>query len=279
MDRYKKLFKKLNYKKEGCFVPFLIIGDPSYETSLKIIISLIKSGADALELGIPFSDPIADGVAIQNANLRAFKSEINIHKCFKLISNIRNIYPNIPIGLLVYANIIFNAGINNFYSKCSYIGIDSVLIADVPIEEISEFYDKSIINNVSQIFICPPNAKKEFIIKLSKYCKKGYIYLISRLGVTGIDKEINKKILKNTILNLKKYCNKLPILQGFGISKISQINLSLSQGISGVICGSIFAKIIEENYNNKRNLIKKMEETTSYFKNATIFSKNKMLKN
>ncbi|WP_343153140.1 tryptophan synthase subunit alpha [Buchnera aphidicola] len=267
MSRYKNMF---NYQKklrnEGMFVPFITVGDPSFDIFLKIVDALIKKGANALELGIPFSDPMADGPIVQNANLRAFKAGINIQSCFSLIFKIRDKYPNIPIGILVYANIIFKYKISNFYTKCNNIGIDSILIPDVPIEESLPFYEESLKNNISQIFICPPNANEIFLKKISSYAK-GYIYILSRPGVTGIHQK-SYSINKDMITKLKKYSS-IPLLQGFGIHKTEEIKNSIKMGMSGVICGSILIKIIEKYSTETKTMIKKIKEKTEFLKLST----------
>lgn len=135
MGRYENLFAQLNERREGAFVPFVTTGDPGIEQSLHIIDTLIEAGADALELGVPFSDPLADGPTIQNANLRAFAAGITPAQCFEMLALIREKYPSIPIGLLMYANTVFNDGIDEFYARCKKVGVDSVLVADVPVEE------------------------------------------------------------------------------------------------------------------------------------------------
>ncbi|CAL4321688.1 tryptophan synthase subunit alpha [Buchnera aphidicola] len=267
MSRYKNMFDyQKEIKNEGMFVPFVTIGDPSFDIFLKIVDALIKKGANALELGIPFSDPMADGPIVQNANLRAFKAGINIQSCFSLLSIIRNKYPNIPIGILAYANIIFKYKISNFYAKCNEVGIDSILIPDVPIEESLPFYKESLKNNVSQIFICPPNANSIFLNKISLYAK-GYIYVLSRSGVTGIDQR-SCSLNKNMIDRLKRYSS-IPLLQGFGIHKIKEIKNSIKMGISGVICGSILIKIIEKYHKEVKKMITKIKEKTEFLKLST----------
>ncbi|SQC92480.1 Tryptophan synthase alpha chain [Cedecea neteri] len=134
MERYHHLFEQLQARKEGAFVPFVTLGDPNPELSLKIIDALIEDGADALELGIPFSDPLADGPTIQGAALRAFASDVTPTQCFEMLATIRQKYPEIPIGLLMYANLVFNRGIDEFYALCAKVGVDSVLVADVPVK-------------------------------------------------------------------------------------------------------------------------------------------------
>ncbi|QFQ32452.1 tryptophan synthase subunit alpha [Buchnera aphidicola (Aphis fabae)] len=256
MNRYKKIFQKKTLLKEGCFVPFVIIGDPSLEISIKIIETLIENGADALELGIPFSDPLADGPIIQKSNLRALSKNYGILKCFEVIQILRKKYLNIPIGILLYANIIYNQGIKNFYEKCSKCNLDSVLIADVPIEEYNIFYKYANEFNIDSIFICPPDANENFLSQLALYAK-GYIYLLSRPGVTGLDKK--RITLSNEFIKKVKKYNTLPLLQGFGIKNAIEVKKSILSGTNGVICGSAIISIIEQNLNNEKEMIKKIK--------------------
>ncbi|CAL4322343.1 Tryptophan synthase alpha chain [Buchnera aphidicola (Protaphis terricola)] len=256
MNRYKKIFKKKKLLKEGCFVPFVVIGDPSIKMSIKIIELLIESGSDALELGIPFSDPLADGPIIQKANLRALSKNYSILKYFEVIQILRKKYSKIPIGILLYANLIYNQGIEKFYQYCSKCDLDSVLIADVPIEEYNIFYKYANKYNIDSIFICPPDANDIFLSKLSLYAK-GYIYLLSRPGVTGIEE--SKNLISNIFIkSIKKYTN-LPLLQGFGIKNSKQIKKSILFGTNGVICGSAIINIIEKNLNQEKEMLKKIK--------------------
>ena len=164
MERYESLFAQLKERKEGAFVPFVTLGDPGIEQSLKIIDTLIEAGADALELGIPFSDPLADGPTIQNATLRAFAAGVTPAQCFEMLALIRQKHPTIPIGLLMYANLVFNKGIDEFYAQCEKVGVDSVLVADMPIEESAPFRQAALRHNVAPIFICPPNADDDLLL-------------------------------------------------------------------------------------------------------------------
>ncbi|QCI17097.1 tryptophan synthase subunit alpha [Buchnera aphidicola (Aphis helianthi)] len=268
MSRYKKMFEKKTLLKEGCFVPFVVIGDPSLNMSIKIIEILIKSGADALELGIPFSDPLADGPIIQKSNLRALSKNYGILKCFEIIQIIRKKYSNIPIGILLYANLIYSQGIKNFYKQCSKYDLDSVLIADVPIEEYSLFYKYANKFNIDSIFICPPDADDNFLSQLSSYAR-GYIYLLSRPGVTGIEKKtiaLSNKFIKN----VKKY-NNIPLLQGFGIKNSIQIKKSILSGVNGVICGSAIINIIEKNLNKENEILNKIKNFSYKLIQSTKF--------
>lgn len=268
MNRYKILFKKLKNKKEACFIPFLVLGDPFIKLSYKIISTVIQSGADAIELGFPFSDPMADGIIIQKANKRAIKSNINYLDCFLLLKKIRKKFPLIPIGLLIYVNLIINIGKKKFYKICKKLKIDSILIVDVPVEESVSFLYLSKKYKISQIYICPPNAKKKLIKKIALF-SKGYIYLLSRNGVTGIKNNSNfssKKIIKKF-----KKLTKIPLLQGFGIHNKKQIKKIISKGIKGVICGSIIIKLIEKNIHDPKLMLYKLKSLIKSFKNSTKF--------
>lgn len=244
MERYETLFKQLKERKEGAFVPFVTLGDPSPEQSLKIIDTLIEAGADALELGIPFSDPLADGPTIQNATLRAFAADVTPSQCFEMLAAIRQKHPTIPIGLLMYANLVFSRGIDEFYAQCEKAGVDSVLVADVPVEESAPFRQAALRHNVAPIFICPPNADDELLRQIASH-GRGYTYLLSRAGVTGAENRAALP-LHHLVEKLTEY-NAAPPLQGFGISAPEQVTAAIDAGAAGAISGSAIVKIIEKN--------------------------------
>ncbi|MXP50936.1 tryptophan synthase subunit alpha [Pantoea sp. SoEX] len=267
MKRYDQLFSQLKTNKRGAFFPFMILGDPTPAISLKIIDTLISGGADGLELGIPFSDPLADGPVIQNSNLRAFNSGITVSQCFEMISSIRYKYSQLPIGLLIYANLVFSQGIKNFYSICAKLDIDSVLIADLPLEESKPFVQTASYYNINPIFICPPNPNDNLLRKISIY-SRGYIYLLSRTGVTGIEKPAN--ITSEEIINnLHKYTS-TPLIQGFGISNVTQAKQIIKTGVDGIIVGSAIIKIIEDYYDQIDSMLKKIEIMSIKFKSVLL---------
>ena len=244
MERYETLFKQLKEPKEGAFVPFVTLGDPSPEQSLKIIDTLIEAGANALELGIPFSDPLADGPTIQNATLRAFAAGVTPSQCFEMLAAIRQKHPTIPIGLLMYANLVFSRGIDEFYAQCEKAGVDSVLVADVPVEESAPFRQAALRHNVAPIFICPPNADDELLRQIASH-GRGYTYLLSRAGVTGAENRAALP-LHHLVEKLTEY-HAAPPLQGFGISAPDQVTAAIDAGAAGAISGSAIVKIIEKN--------------------------------
>ena len=255
MERYETLFKQLKERKEGAFVPFVTLGDPSPEQSLKIIDTLIEAGADALELGIPFSDPLADGPTIQNATLRAFAAGVTPSQCFEMLAAIRQKHPTIPIGLLMYANLVFSRGIDEFYAQCEKAGVDSVLVADVPVEESAPFRQAALRHNVAPIFICPPNADDELLRQIASH-GRGYTYLLSRAGVTGAENRAALP-LHHLVEKLTEY-HAAPPLQGFGISAPDQVTAAIDAGAAGAISGSAIVKIIEKNLDKSAVMLEEL---------------------
>jgi len=267
MDRYQTLFSRLAEKKQGAFVPFVTIGDPNPEQSLKIMLTLVEAGADALELGIPFSDPSADGPTIQGANIRALDAKTTPTICFELIGKIRAQYPDLPIGLLMYANLVYFAGIENFYQQCQQAGVDSVLIADVPTGESAEFVAAAEKHGVHPIFIAPPTASDETLEKVASL-GGGYTYLLSRAGVTGAETKANMPV-DSLLARLNQY-DAPPALLGFGISEPAQVKEAIAAGAAGAISGSAVVKIIETNQEQPDQMLTQLADFVSSMKSATI---------
>ncbi|WP_215846689.1 tryptophan synthase subunit alpha [Candidatus Pantoea bituminis] len=266
MERYDQLFKRLAANKEGAFVPFVTLGDPSPELSLRVIDALVEGGADALELGIPFSDPLADGPTIQNATLRAFAAGTTTAQCFEMLASIRQKYPELPIGLLMYANLVFANGIDAFYARCAEAGVDSVLVADVPVEESAPFRQAALRHNVAPIFICPPNASDDLLREIASH-GRGYTYLLSRAGVTGAENRASLP-LHHLITKLREY-NAAPPLQGFGISEPGQVKEAIASGAAGAISGSAIVKIIEKNHAQPDVMLSELKAFVSNLKAAS----------
>jgi len=269
--RYQQSFADLTAKNEKAFIPFVTIGDPNAEQSFIIIKALIDAGADALELGIPFSDPSADGVTIQMAALRALKSGINTDICIDILAKVREYAPNIPIGLLLYGNLVFARGIDNFYRDMANAGVDSVLIADVPIRESLPFREAALKHNVAPIFIAPPNASDDTLREVSSF-SRGYTYVLSRAGVTGVDTfEENPQAsspAQGLISTLNEYHSAPPVL-GFGISTPQQVKDALIAGASGAISGSAVVKIIENNLKDHNKMLTELMSFVIDMKAAT----------
>jgi len=268
-NRYQALFNRLETENQGAFVPFVTLADPNRELSYKIIDTLVNAGADALELGIPFSDPVADGTVIQDASTRALQSGATPDICLEIIAEIRQKHPTVPIGLLLYVNIVYRNGIENFYERCAKAGVDSILIADVPLEESAPYRAAAKKYSLQQIFIAPPNGDQETLKKVSEY-GQGYTYLLSRAGVTGADAKAGMPI-EHMLDTLNKY-NAPPSLLGFGISKPEQVKQAIKSGAAGAISGSAVVKIIELHLDEPELLLKKMHKFIAKMKAATVKS-------
>ena len=262
MSLYKKKFEELNKKNEKAFIPFVVLGDPDFNTSKKIL-DVIAKEADCLELGFPFSDPIADGKRIQAADERALKAKINTDKCFELIKYIRKKNKNIPIGLLLYYNLVYSNGTENFLKKAKNAGVNGILIADMPIEESGSMQKLCKKHGLEQIFIVSPLTKGNRMQKiLSK--TKGFVYVVSVLGVTGERKQIKSSTI-DLIKRIKKH-SKIPICVGFGISTAEQVKK--------VIVGSAIEAIIEKNLKNRNKMFKELTHFVKKIKGATKNAKN-----
>ncbi|WP_394130089.1 tryptophan synthase subunit alpha [Shewanella maritima] len=265
-QRYQQAFASLKQQQRGAFVPFVTIGDPNIELSFDIIKTLVDNGADALELGFPFSDPLADGPVIQGANIRALDAGSTPDSCFEIIKKVRNLYPEIPIGLLLYANLVYANGIDSFYAKAQQAGVDSVLIADVPMEEAQPFIDAAKQYDIAPIFIAPPNADSETLQQVSEKCE-GYTYLLSRAGVTGTESKAGQPI--DEILSKLAQYNAPPPLLGFGIAEPQQVAAAIEAGAAGAISGSAVVKIIEANQHQPKVLLEQLASFTQNMKAAT----------
>ncbi len=248
-SRYSEMFYSLEKKRQTAWIPFVMLGYPDLKTSVSFIETFINNGADALEIGIPFSDPVADGVLIQEAARVALAAGVSVNDCFKALAELRKEYSEIPIGLLVYANLVYRPGIEHFYKNCNKAGIDSVLIADVPFCESQPFITASVNSDVDAVFIAPPNATDLTLGSLSEL-NCGYTYVVSRAGVTG-DKnvvEYPEKVL-NSLLETNAPA---PVL-GFGISQPEHVRQAVFYGFKGVICGSAITRIISNRLTKEKN--------------------------
>lgn len=265
-DRYQKMFTNLDEKNQGAFVPFVMVGDPDIQTSVDIIKALVEGGADALELGFPYSDPIADGPTIQQASIRALSHKIKTTDCFAIIRQVRDIYPNIPIGLLLYSNLVLKRSIETFYHDAAEAGVDSILIADVPLREAERFINMANSVGIKQILIAPPNASEETLAQIGQQ-SQGYTYLLGRAGVTGAETaaatptdELIEKLTRHKVA---------PPLLGFGISKPTQVSEAIKAGAAGAISGSATVNIIAKYLSQPNEMLTQLKAFVSEMKAAT----------
>ncbi len=267
MARYEAMFAQLNKKNEGAFVPFVMLGDPDKATSIAIIETLIENGADALELGFPYSDPIADGPTIQAASIRALDNGNTPTECLDIIAAIRDNHPQIPIGLLLYSNLVLARGIDYFYTQAKASGVDSILIADVPLREANRFIDIAREHQIDQILIAPPNASEETLQTIGEL-SSGYTYLLGRAGVTGAETAAQTPA-SELIDKLTKYQVAPPLL-GFGISTPAQVAHAIESGAAGAISGSATVNIIAKHLGNTPAMLSELGQFVQAMKAGTL---------
>jgi tryptophan synthase alpha chain len=267
MNRYEKLFNDLQKKQEGAFIPFVVLNDPDKNLNKEIITALIQSGADALELGIAFSDPLADGPTIQKAGLRALKNKSSVAFALSLIKEIREENPDIPIGILTYANLVIRKSASWFYGSCKEAGVDSVLVADIPLREIKPFHEEALKHHIAPVLIAPPNLPLSRCADIAAL-GQGYTYVVTRAGVTGANEKINLAH-HDLVKNLKAH-KAAPLIFGFGISAPEHVKQALREGADGVVSGSKIVSIIEENLADKTRMLEEIKAFCESMKKATI---------
>lgn len=244
MTRYTATFAELEKRKEGAFVPFIMLNDPSPADSIEIISAVVDAGADALELGVPFSDPVADGPAIQKAHVRALDGGSTVAKALEVVREVRSRYPNVPIGMLIYANVAYVRGVEQFYREFAEAGADSILLPDVPVREGRPFDAAAQAAGIDPIYIAPAKASAETLQGVAAH-SRGYIYAISRDGVTGTERESSVEGLREVVDNVNSYGG-APVLLGFGISSPKHVRAAIEAGAAGAISGSALTRIIDE---------------------------------
>jgi len=264
--RYPDMFARLEARAEGAFIPFATLGDPSRETSGRILELLIDAGADALELGLPFSDPVADGPVIQAAAARALAAGIRLTDCWHLIRRARERAPELPIGVLLYTNLVVRRGIKRFYAEASDAGVDSVLIADLPVDEAAPFVREAAVAGIAPVFILPPNASPERLARIAR-ATRGYTYVTTRGGVTGEDARRYSDLQSS--LEALAALGAPPAVLGFGISGPDQVRAALQAGAAGAISGSGVVRRIAERRDDLAGLAREVTSFVREMKDAT----------
>lgn len=237
-----RISEAFNHKK--AFIAFLTAGDPIMEKTVEYILELEKAGASLVEIGIPFSDPMAEGPVIQEANIRALANGMTTDKVFEIVKEVRKV-SNIPICLMTYLNPVFHFGYDNFFKKCQEVGVDGIIIPDCPYEESKEVSDVCYQYGVDLISMIAPTSKNRTLEIASK--AKGFIYLVSSMGVTGMRSNIVTDI--EGIVESIKSVTDTPVAVGFGINNPQQVK-HFGNIADGVIVGSAIVNIIKEHGQN-----------------------------
>ena len=257
-------FNELKEKEELAFMPYIAAGYPDTETTYDILNALIKNGADIIEFGMPFSDPIADGPTIQSASERSLKEGMNTDIYFEIC---RKVKPKIPIIAMTYYNIILQYGLERFAEKCGDSGICGIIVPDLPVEESKPLLAACKKHNINLIFLVAQTTTDERLEKILKHAK-GFVYLVSLLGVTGARDEIDT--MAQELVARVRARTELPLCLGFGISRAEHVEqLKSNSEVDGVIVGSAIVKIIEKNLNNKEKMLSELKDFIRIMKEAT----------
>ena len=238
------------FKNGKAFIGFLTAGDPTIEKTVEYILAMEEAGCDLIEIGIPFSDPMAEGVVIQEANVRALKHNTTTDDVFDIVKAVRT-KTDVPLVFLTYINPVFFYGYEKFFKKCSELGVDGIISPDLPYEEKGEIADIARKNDVDVISLIAPTSK-ERIQKIAGDAS-GFIYIVSSLGVTGMRSEIKTDL--NAIIEDIRDVTDLPLAVGFGINTPEQ-SRDIGKIADEVIVGSAIVKIIEEHGDNATEALK-----------------------
>jgi tryptophan synthase alpha chain len=265
MSRIKEKFNQLKSNRETALISYIMTGYPSEKTTLSAVRGLIQGGADIIELGFPFSDPIADGPTIQMASTESLNSGTKIDNFFSIVKKIRK-ESDIPLVLMTYTNILYNQTYQKFISRAKRAGIDGLILPDMAIEESKEYVKAAKKIGIDTIFLVSPNTEKDRLKKIIK-STSGFLYMVAVFGTTGVQTKIHKytiDALKNTKNTAK---GKIPVGVGFGISTEKDVQKYVSSGADAVIVGSANIKIMENTPTNK--IQSKIATFTKKLKNKT----------
>lgn len=257
MSRIESIFKRTEHK---ALIPYVTVGYPNIETTLKVVPLLIKNGADIIELGIPFSDPLADGVTIQRASFQALQNGVTTATCLNVAEKLRK-KVKVPLVFMSYFNPLFRFGLDKFCHDCAQVGIDGLIIPDLPPEEGIALEKTAYKNNIDVIYLLAPTSTKERIRLVTEH-SHGYIYMVSVTGVTGARRQLPKN-LSQFIARVRKATDK-PLCVGFGIGTPEQAR-QVAQIADGVIVGSRLIRLMEQDPSLQQTgeLVNKMKQAMS----------------
>jgi len=260
MNRIELVFKGLK-KKRAALIPFVVAGDPDLKTTETLVLKMAEAGADIIELGVPFSDPLADGPTIQAASQRALQNGIHLKDIFRLAEGLKGI--NTPLVLMTYFNPVFHYGLKDFAESCGRSGIDGMIIPDLPPEEAGPWMGEARRMGLDTIFLVAPTSPPDRIRLVSR-CSQGFIYYVSVTGVTGAREKLPEE-LEPAVKGIKEQSKKR-VAVGFGISTPEQAK-EISLFADGIIIGSAIVRMIEENLKSPE-LTDKVRDFISSFAEA-----------
>ena len=234
-------FRKLRDRGEKAFIPFITAGDPDLDTTVSLVPELARAGSDIVELGVPFSDPVADGPMIQRSSERALRRGCRLADIFQALREIRK-RSNIPIVLFSYYNPLYQYGIENLARDAASAGVDGVLATDLTPEEAAVYREALGAKGLDTIFLAAPTSTEARLARIAA-CTRGFVYLVSRTGVTGVQERLSESV--GPTLNLLRRHTSLPVAVGFGISRPEHVK-AVWEIAEGAVVGSAIVGLIEE---------------------------------
>ncbi|MCX8151243.1 MAG: tryptophan synthase subunit alpha [Candidatus Bathyarchaeota archaeon] len=267
MSAIAQRFQKLKRYNEVALIGYVTAGDPDPVYTPKIAEALIKGGVDILELGLPFSDPIADGPTIQAASVRALNAGTKPKTVLQLAREIRSNY-NVPLVVMTYYNPVFRMGLDNFFQLAKECLVDGVIIPDLPLEEAADYKKAARDFGIDTIFLVAPSTSDARIQKIVA-ATSGFLYVVSHFGVTGTKSTVEKSTLR-LIKRISPFtAGRVPLAVGFGISQPEHVKRVVAAGADAVVVGSAFVSIIEKQQQNFKEMLSEIEETAKILKDAT----------
>jgi tryptophan synthase alpha chain len=254
-NKVKSIFEALSKKGEKALICYIVGGYPDLETSKEIIKTLIDSGADIIEIGIPFSDPMADGPVIQSALIKALAKGTTPLVCFNIVKELRKTYNNTPFLFMTYSNIVFSNNLNSFLKAAKKNNIDGFIIPDLNVEDSQDYINITKKLGLATIFLSAPNTSKKRLVEIAS-ASTGFVYMVSVFGTTGSRTKFEKYTFE-AISAAREIVNryKIPLAVGFGISSPADGKKMLKSGADGIIVGSSLMKIIMENEKDKDKML------------------------
>ncbi len=249
MDRIAQVFSQAHQQNRACFVAYICAGDPDFETSVAACRALVENGVDILELGVPFSDPLADGLTNQLAAQRALEGGMTAERVFELVKRVRS-FSEVPIVFYTYYNLVFANGVEHYVAQARAAGVDGMLTLDLPPEEADEVVSACSRHGVKTVMIVAPTTPDSRLPKIGRVAT-GFIYYVSREGVTGVREQVAANI-PESVARIRKSTT-LPVVVGFGISSRAQVAQVAAQA-DGVVVGSALVNCIRDNLNHREKI-------------------------
>jgi tryptophan synthase alpha chain len=261
-------FRDLKQKSEGGLIAYVMAGDPTPKHTLRIVDALIAGGADIVELGIPFSDPIADGPTLQRAAGRALEAGTTPRKVFDLARAITRAH-EVPVVVMTYYNIVHQMGVEAFCSAAQQSGVNGVIAPDLPVEEASQYKEAAMRHGIDTIFLAAPSTSAARLEKLLT-ASSGFVYLVSANGITGARKILQDESIASIQRTASLIRGRAPLAVGFGLSLPSHVRQVIDNGASAAIVGSRFAQIVEQNLDDGHTMLRGLRECAHTLKGGTL---------